>query len=78
MNSDVHDLVFAKMNFDKNDIDGLKLDSFPTVYLYKKDDKENPINYDAMRDYEVILNFLEDKLGRSLYVRKMSEEVANM
>lgn len=74
LNSDVKDVIFGNFNYEKNDID-IEIKSFPTVYLYKKGQKETPIVYDAMRDYEVLLNWLEDELGRTLYVRKMPEEL---
>lgn len=59
--------MFATADYDENDFD-LEITQFPTVQLYKKDDKQNPVNYDGMRDYEVLLNWLEDQFkGRSLY-----------
>ena len=74
LNDDVTDIVFAKANPDKNDF-GFRLKNFPTIRLYKKDDKVNFIEYDMIRDYEVLLNFLEEKLGRTLYQKKMPEEM---
>ena len=77
LKKDIHDIIFAKVNYDENDFD-FEIKSFPTVYIYKKDLKEKPIHYEGMRDYEVLLNFLEDQLGdkRSLYEKKMPEELS--
>lgn len=38
----------------------MQFKNFPTIYFYKKNKKTEPINYDGMRDAEVILNFIED------------------
>lgn len=44
-----------------------------------KNDKENPILYDMIRDEEVLFNFLEKNLPgkRTLYNRKMPESLKN-
>ncbi len=68
-------LVFGTLNYDRNDIE-MELNSFPTVILYKKNDKANPVNYQGLRDYEVLLNFLEEQLDyKRLYERKLPDDI---
>ena len=76
LKDDVKDIVFGIINVDKNDID-INFKNFPTIYFYKKGQKDKPVNYDGMRDAEVILNFIETELGgnRAIYNRKMPEEL---
>ena len=57
--SSVNDLIFGTVDFDENDLD-IEITSFPTILLYKKNDKQNPIKYEGMRDYEVLLNWIEE------------------
>jgi thiol-disulfide isomerase/thioredoxin len=69
LHAHVRDFVFASIDYMENDLD-IAISSFPTILIYPKGDKKNPILYDMIRDYNVFLNFLEDKkLGTSIYKR---------
>jgi hypothetical protein len=57
----------------RNDLD-LNISTFPTILIYPKHDKKNPIKYDMIRDYDVLLNFLEErKLGEGIYEKPVPE-----
>ena len=69
------DIVFAKLNIDKNDIE-IQLKGLPSIYLYKKNEKENPIEYPLIRDWEVILDWIEREIDRKpIYNRPMPENI---
>ena len=67
-------VIFAKANYSKNDFD-IVIKSFPTIYLFKKGNKKNPIEYDLIRDWEVMLDFIGEKINKRLFTRVMPEEV---
>ena len=70
---DNDDIAFAKMNLDKNDID-IAVKGMPAIFLYKKGDKKNPVEYPLIRDWEVVLDWLEGQVGRKdLYAKPMPE-----
>ena len=50
-------MIFGVSNYDENDFD-FTIESFPSIWIYKIGKKNYPIEYDGMRDYEVILDFL--------------------
>jgi hypothetical protein len=58
LNAHVKDFIFATIDYMANDLD-LGMTNFPTIYIYPKYDKKNPILYDMIRDYDVFLSFLE-------------------
>lgn len=65
----IRDFVFATIDYMENDLD-LGIETFPTILIYPKYDKKNPILYDMIRQYDVFLNFLEnEKLGTNIYER---------
>lgn len=69
----VKDFIFARIDYMWNDLD-LKISNFPTILVYPKYDKRNPIVYDMIRDYEVFLTFLENhKLGTNIYEKSVPE-----
>lgn len=58
LHAHVRDFIFATIDYMANDLD-LKIENFPTILIYPKHDKKNPIVYDMIRDYDVFLTFLE-------------------
>lgn len=70
----VKNVIFAKANYSLNDFD-IVVKSFPTIYLFKKGNKKNPIEYELIRDWEVMLDFIGEKTNIKLYNKKMPEEV---
>lgn len=71
------DIVFAKVDIDKNDID-VKINGLPAIYFYKIDDKKNPVEFPLIRDWEVILDWIESQLSRQdIYSKPMPEHLKN-
>lgn len=69
LHAHIRDFVFARIDHMENDLD-VPVNTFPTILIYPKHDKKNPIVYDMIRDYDVFLNFLEkEKLGTNIYQR---------
>ena len=57
------DIVFGRINISRNDVD-IPITTLPTIMLYKKDDKQNPINYEGLREWDVLLDWLEQRIDR--------------
>jgi len=45
-------LIIAKIDATQNEVNGITIRSFPTIRLWKKDEKENTIDYDGERDVQ--------------------------
>jgi thiol:disulfide interchange protein len=43
----VKDFIFARVDYMRNDLD-LNITNFPTIMIYPKDNKKNPIKYDMI------------------------------
>lgn len=72
LKEEVKDIIFATMHYDKNDMD-FEIKSFPKIMIYKKNDKENPIEYDMIREYDVLLEFLGKKVNWNLFDKPKPE-----
>ena len=58
---DVGHIMIAKLNADKHEIPGVEIEGFPTIKLFKKGNKKNPIEYEGMgRSTAEIIKFLEE------------------
>ena len=59
----VENLLIAKIDASSNDVD-FPVEGFPTIVLFKNDDKLNPIVYkEGERNFESLKNFLNINLG---------------
>lgn len=58
-------LAFAKINVDKYKIKNLNMVNNPSIKLYKKDQKKNPLNFDfgSSWDNDNFIKFLAEELG---------------
>jgi len=55
----VKGLIIAKLDATVNDTDFYKITGYPTVLLYRKENKDEPIVYKGERKVEDLINFLE-------------------
>lgn len=56
-------LVIAKMDGTANEHPSISVKGFPTIKFYRKNDKQNPIEYSSGRDLEGFIEFLQKELG---------------
>jgi len=56
--SDKGDLVIAKVDSTKNEIDGIDIEGFPTIKMFKKETNEE-IEYVGKKDLESMVKFIE-------------------
>ena len=53
-------LVFADMDTTTNEVAGLELEGFPTLKLYLKGKKSEPLEFDGDRTPEDLKNYLKE------------------
>ena len=56
-------IVIAKMDGTANEVSGLEVRSFPTIKLYKKDEKDRPKDHSGERTVKGFIAYLEKELG---------------
>lgn len=54
------DLRIAKIDLTENEIEGLRIAGYPTIYFYLKDKKNEPIEYMGDRTERSIVNFIKE------------------
>lgn len=64
------DLVFAKIEGTENEHPNLPVKSYPLIRLLKKDEKQNPIDFDGEKSVGNIIEFLEKELGTKFNVKE--------
>ncbi len=52
-------LIIAKMDSTKNEVDGVSIRSFPTIKLWVRGNKNEPIDFEGEREVESFLSFLK-------------------
>jgi len=55
---DSNDLIIAKIDGTENEVDGVEIDGFPTIKMYKKETNEE-IDYTGKRNMEDLVKFIE-------------------
>lgn len=55
----VPQLLFARIDFSKNDVDGVEVEELPLVLFYPRDSKQSPIRYREDFDYGSFVAFLK-------------------
>ena len=70
-NQSFQNLRVFKIDGAKNEVymEGLAIRGFPTLYLFPKNQKTNPIEYDGERTFEAMLEFL------AVHLHKDSDEL---
>lgn len=58
----VDTLVIAKLDATTNDVEGVDTEGFPTIKLWRADNKDVPIDYDGDRDVDSFIVWLEEKV----------------
>jgi hypothetical protein len=61
------DVTFGYLNAMKNEISIQQTAQLPDLFIYKKDDKANPIRLDIPHSFDHLRNFIRDQLGESYY-----------
>jgi len=55
--------LIAKLDATANEIDGVNIQGYPTLKFYGSKSKQ-PVDYDGDREFEGIVSFLNEQLGR--------------
>jgi len=58
-------LVIARIDATANDVEGIDVEGFPTIKFWRAGNKEERLDYDADRDLESFITWLEDKVTHS-------------
>lgn len=69
------DLVIAKMDGTVNEHSTFTIQNFPTIYFYKIGSKNQPELYNGPKEFDAMIKYLEEKLGRKLGVEQTSDEL---
>ena len=64
----VKNLIFARIDFSKNDIDEVVIEELPHILFYPSDDKQNPIRYSNDLDYSSLISFLKLHTTLNFYI----------
>ncbi len=56
---DNKNILVAKIDGTKNELEGYTVKGFPTIRLYKRDNKHNPVDYMQARQLNDLLYFLK-------------------
>ena len=68
---------FGVFNIDRNDLfdNSVDLRKLPAIYLYKKGSKHTPLVYDSLREWDILIDFVNRSTGEPLFENEMPEEV---
>ena len=59
-------LVIAKMDFTRNEVDNINFKGFPTITFWPAGKKDFPIDFEKQTTLEGFLNFLKQHAGNSI------------
>jgi len=58
---DVEDVVIAKIDLTVNDVSaGYEVKGFPTILLYKRDDKAHPLDFKGTRNAKFLAEWIKE------------------
>jgi len=55
-------ILVTKIDATANDIQGIELQSFPTLKLYKINEKATPVDFEGEKELHVLINFLQSNI----------------
>jgi len=55
-------MLVAKIDATANDVEGIDIEGFPTIKLWRAGNKDDPLDYDGDRDVDSFLAWLEEKV----------------
>merc|ERR1712187_483369 len=56
-------LVVAKIDATANDVEGVDVEGFPTIKLWRGSKKDEPLDFDGDRDVESFISWLQEKVS---------------
>jgi len=56
-------IIVAKIDATANDVEGVDIEGFPTIKLWRASNKDEPLDYNGDRDVDGFLTWLEDKVA---------------
>ena len=55
-------IKFIEIDSTKNEINGINIDSYPTIYFFQKNNKNNPIIYIGENSYNELMKFIDNNM----------------
>ncbi|CEM30929.1 unnamed protein product [Vitrella brassicaformis CCMP3155] len=55
----VRDIRFARIDATRNELEGIEIEGYPSLILFKRDAKRRPVEYSGTRNYDDMLMFLQ-------------------
>eukprot|EP01022_Parablepharisma_sp_SALTPOND_P024442 TRINITY_DN5409_c5_g1_i1.p1 TRINITY_DN5409_c5_g1~~TRINITY_DN5409_c5_g1_i1.p1 ORF type:complete len:505 (+),score=83.00 TRINITY_DN5409_c5_g1_i1:527-2041(+) len=70
-------LKLVDVDATKNDVEGLAIHSFPTIYFYPAGKKSSPVQYEGERTEEAITKFLQEKATNPIELPKKDLQITS-
>jgi len=71
----VASIVIAKIDATANDVEGVDVEGFPAIKLWRADSKEDPVDYDGGRDPDSFVAWLEEKVTHTFNREELRSEL---
>ena len=75
MHQHVKSLEFHQIDGTENEIHGLSIKSYPTIFLFRAFDKNEPLVYKGERTSSVISSWLQEKAGMRFTMPSSDKEL---
>lgn len=66
-----NDIIISKIDAANNEIYNITISGYPSLYLYEKSNKKEPIQYTGMRTVQDIISWVTEKTSSNLDVAKL-------